>query len=154
LTTECWSRRNVSNGVSALHFNALGSGKAAASIRVRDICLAAAIIFCLMAPSANADPRAEQVPPRSVLILDQSTSLRPWPAGIIAGIRSVLDSSAGPPMALYVEHLDLHRFNGSEYQDSLRQHFSEKYRDRPIGVIATIGPRAFEYAMRLRETLW
>jgi signal transduction histidine kinase len=144
----------VSNDVSALHFNALGSGKAAVSIRVRDICLAAAIIFGLMGTSVNADSRGEQVPPRSVLILDQSTSLRPWATGIIAGIRSVLDSSAGSPIALYVEHLDLHRFKGPEYQDSLRRHFSEKYRDRPIGVIATIGPRAFEYAMRLRESLW
>src|SRR5215510_13685915 len=98
--------------------------------------------------------RAEQVPPRSVLILDQSTSIRPWPTGIIAGMRSVLHGAAGSPIALYVEHLDLHRFKGSEYQDSLRRYFSEKYRDRPIGVIATIGPLAFEYAMRLRGSIW
>ena len=144
----------MSNDVSALHFNALRSGKTGVAIRVRDICLAAAIIFGLMAPPANADSRAEQVPPRSVLILDQSTSIRPWPTGIIAGMRSVLHGAAGSPIALYVEHLDLHRFKGSEYQDSLRRYFSEKYRDRPIGVIATLGPRAFEYAMRLRESLW
>lgn len=140
--------------MSALRFNAPGSGSAAALVLVRGICLAAGIIFGLMPSSANADSRVEQIPPRSVLILDQTTSLRPWPTGIIAGIRSVLDSNAGSPIALYVEHLDLHRFDGSEYQDSLRRHFSEKYRDRPIGVIATIGPRAFEYAMRLRESLW
>src|SRR5262245_55350296 len=69
-------------------------------------------------------------------------------------MRSVLDGNAGSPIALYVEHLDLHRFNGPEYQDNLQRYFSEKYRNRPIGVIATIGPRALEYAMRLRGSLW
>jgi signal transduction histidine kinase len=140
--------------VSALYFNALGSGSAAVFVRIRDICLAAGLIFGLMASSVNADSRVEQVTPRSVLILDQTTSFRPWPTAIIAGMRSVLDRNAGSPIALYVEHLDLHRFSGSEYQDNLRRYFSEKYRDRPIGVIATIGPRALEYGMRLRASLW
>jgi signal transduction histidine kinase len=144
----------VSNDVSALHFNALGSGSAAVLACVRDICFVAGIIFGLMASSANADSRAEQVAPRSVLILDQSTSFRPWPTAIIAGMRAALGSNPQSPIAIYVEHLDLHRFRGSEYQDNLRRYFGEKYRDRPIGVIATIGPLALEYAMGLRGSLW
>jgi signal transduction histidine kinase len=142
--------------VSALHPNALGSGQAAIFIRVREVCfcLAVWLIFGLAASSANADSRVEPVPPRSVLILDQSTSFRPWPTAIIAGMRSVFGVNPGSPMAIYVEHLDLHRFRGSEYLENLRRHFSEKYRDQPIDAIVTIGPRAFEYAMRLRGSLW
>ena len=146
---------NSSNSVSALHFNALGFCNAAPRfVRVRDIVLAAGLIIGLIASAANADISVNQVAPRSVLIFDQSTSFRAWPAAIVAGMRAVLGSDAGSPIGIYVEHLDLQRFRGSEYQDNLRRHFSEKYRDRPIGVIASIGPLAFEYAMQLRGSLW
>jgi len=140
--------------VSASHPSSFGSNKAAILIRNVYLCLAAGLVFVLVASSANADSRVERIATRSVLVLDQSTSFRPWPSAIIAGVRSVFRDNPGSPIALYVEHLDLHRFDGSEYLDNLRRHFSEKYRDRPIDVILTIGPRAFEYGMRLRESLW
>jgi len=140
--------------VSALHPNTFGSGKAAILIRYVCSCLAAGLIFTLAMPSANADSRVEQIAPRSVLVLDQSTSFRPWPTAIIAGMRSVFRDNPGSPVAFYVEHLDLHRFRGSEYLETLQRHFSDKYHNRPIDVIVTIGPRAFEYGMRLRASLW
>jgi len=142
--------------VSALRPNAPGSGQAAVFVRVRDVCscLAAWLVFGLIASSANADSRVEQITPRSVLVLDQSTSFRPWPTAIIAGMRSVFRAKFGSSIALYVEHLDLHQFGGSEYLEELRRHFSEKYRDRRIDTIVTIGPRALEYGMRLRASLW
>jgi signal transduction histidine kinase len=129
-------------------------------MRVRDLCLAAVIILGTMTSSANADfsvlqgTPVVQGRPHSLLILDQSTSFRIWPSAIIAGIRSELGGNPDAPTAIYVEHLDLHRFRGPEYQDSLREYFSTKYRDRSIGVIASIGPLTFEYAMRLRASLW
>ncbi len=158
--------------MSALHVNTPRSGNVALLMRVRDLCLAAAIILGSMTSSANADisvvqgtpvvqgmsviqgTSVVQGRPHSLLILDQSTSFRTWPSAIIAGMRSELSGNPDAPTAIYVEHLDLHRFRGPEYQDSLRQYFSTKYRDRPIGVIATIGPLAFEYGMRLRTSLW
>jgi signal transduction histidine kinase len=142
--------------LSALHPKIFNSGQAVLFIRVHDLCcyFVAVFILGLMASSANADSRVEQVAPRSVLILDQSTSFRPWPTAIIAGIRSVFAAHSGSHVAIYVEHLDLHRFRGSEYLEDLHRHFSEKYRDRVIDVIVTIGPRAFEYGMPLRGKLW
>jgi hypothetical protein len=140
--------------VSALHPNAPGSGRAAVFVRDVCSCLAAWLVFGLIASSANADSRVEQITPRSVLVLDQSTSFRPWPTAIIAGMRSAFRAKFGSSIALYVEHLDLHQFGGSEYLEELRRHFSEKYRDRRIDTIVTIGPRALEYGMRLRASLW
>jgi signal transduction histidine kinase len=116
--------------------------------------LAISVVLGSTTSFANADISVTQRPPRSLLILDQSTSFRPWPSAIIAGMRSELSSDPELPTTIYVEHLDLHRFRGPEYQESVRQHFGEKYRDRPIGVIASIGPLAFDYAMRLRASLW
>jgi signal transduction histidine kinase len=139
--------------VSASHVNTPRFAHKAPPVRLRNLCLAAAIMLGSMTTSANADNSVKSRP-HSLLILDQSTSFRTWPTAIIAGMRSELGGNPESPPAIYVEHLDLHRFRGAEYQDSLRQYFSEKYRDRPIDVIATIGPLAFEYAMRLRENLW
>ena len=112
--------------------------------------LAAGLIAIL---SASVCVAAEPLP-RSVLILNQSTSLRPWPAAIIAGIRS---SALGNPVgatSFYLEHLDLYRFGGAGYRDSLRAHFGEKYRDVPIGIIIAVGPIGLSVAVKLRDSLW
>lgn len=140
--------------MSALHANTSRFGNAASLMRVRDLCLAAAIILGSTTSLASPDLSVVQGTPRSLLILDQSSSFRQWPSAIIAGLRSELAGNPESPTAIYVEHLDLHRFRGAEYQDSLEQYFSEKYRDRSIDVIATIGPLAFEYGMRLRGSVW
>jgi signal transduction histidine kinase len=65
-----------------------------------------------------------------------------------------MDNDPGRPITLYVEHLDLYRFNGPQYEASLENHFREKYRDKPIGVMVVIGPTTLDYAMRLRTNLW
>jgi hypothetical protein len=92
--------------------------------------------------------------PRSVLILDQSTHFGPWQHAIITAIRSTMNISADQPMAFYAEHLDLFRFQGRGYADNLENHFREKYRDQPIGVIVVVGPVALGYALKLRASLW
>src|SRR5215470_440357 len=121
---------------------------------IRGICSAAVIVFCLLAPTTCATALASERLPRSVLILDQSTSFRPWPSAIIAGMRSFLRDSVGPPISFYVEHLDLSRFNGRSYEDSIEKHFRTKYRDTPVGVIVAIGSSTLDYALRLRAAVW
>jgi hypothetical protein len=61
----------------------LAPGQAAISIRVHEICLAALLFLGLMASSAN-EILVSGGRPRSVLIIDQSTSFRPWPTAIVA----------------------------------------------------------------------
>ena len=68
--------------------------------------------------------------PRSVLILNQSTSLRPWPAAIVDGIKSSSLSEPAGATSFYLEHLDLYRFDSTSYREGLRTHFGEKYRDK------------------------
>ena len=90
--------------VSALHVNTPRSGNVALLMRVRDLCLAAAIILGSMTSSANADisvvqgtpvvqgmsviqgTSVVQGRPHSLLILDQSTSFRTWPSATEAAI--------------------------------------------------------------------
>src|SRR5262249_420346 len=58
------------------------------------------------------------------------------------------------PVTIYTENLDLSRFNGPEYEESLRRHFLVKYRDKPIGVVVPIGAAALGYVLRWRPQLW
>jgi len=114
----------------------------------------AAILFGLKVLLDCFSALAAEPLPRSVLILDQSTHFGHWQHAIIGAIRSTMNESAGQPMAFYAEHLDLFLFKGQRYADSLENHFREKYRDKPIGVIVVVGAVALRHAMNLRASLW
>src|SRR5947207_8280636 len=121
---------------------------------VRGWLLSAAISALLLLPGVCAAASDEESPPHSILIINQSTSFRPWPNAIIAGIRSFLNQNAGTGISLFAENLDLYQFNNPQYETSLQNHFREKYRDKPIGVIVAIGPAALEYTLKLRAAVW
>ena len=123
-------------------------------VRNRPVRLIAAICFALGALIVGAAGSAAQPLPRSVLILNQSTSFGPWQNTIIAAIRSTMNEGAAEPVTFYMEHLDFSRFKGQQYLSSLENHFREKYRDKPIGVMVTIGPVAVDYALKMRAALW
>ncbi len=97
---------------------------------------------------------AAQPLPRSVLILNQSTPFGPWQNTIIATVRSTMNQGAAEPVTFYMEHLDFSRFKGQQYLSSLENHFREKYRDKPIGVMVAIGPVALDYALNMRAVFW
>ena len=113
-------------------------------------CLAAAA--CLRAIGQEAD--AAKPSSRSVLIVNQSTSLRPWPVEVIAGIQASMRVHPLGTISFYVEHLDLYSFDSPAYRQSLQAHFGEKYRNRPPDVIITIGPGALAVMLKLRDALW
>ena len=48
----------------------------------------------------------------------------------------------------------LTRFGGAAYEESLKRHLMEKYRDRPIGAVVAIGKATLEHALRWRAELW
>ncbi|HSV22650.1 MAG TPA: ABC transporter substrate binding protein [Xanthobacteraceae bacterium] len=122
---------------------------------MRQRCLRTAVAFCLLAISARPTVGlGEEQLPRSVLILNQSTSIRPLPIAIIDGIRTTMDGKLPGAMSYYIEHVDLYRFNSSLYKNSLQGHLSVKYRDKPIGVIIAIGPGGLDLALELHGSLW
>ena len=105
-------------------------------------------LLVLLAPIALAqEPRT-----RSVLVLDQSDLRGPFYYALSSGLRGVL--SADGRITIYGENLDLTRFGGAAYKESLKRHLKEKFRDRPIGVIIANGPGALEHTLRWREELW
>jgi signal transduction histidine kinase len=110
------------------------------------------VAACLLA--AGNGSRAEVPQHRSVLIIDQSTSLRPWQNAIVAAIQASMRVRPLGAISFYVENLDLYDFNGPEYLQSLQTHFGEKYRNKPPDVIITIGPGGLAATLKLRAALW
>ena len=92
--------------------------------------------------------------PRSVLIIDQYGPGLPFSAGISSGIRAAVISGSASQVSVYQEQLDLARFRGPDYEQSLNAHFRLKYRDKQVGVIIAVGPAALEYVLRSRAELW
>ena len=63
-------------------------------------------------------------------------------------------SGSTSPISIYAENLDLSRFAGAAYAESLQDHLRIKYRDRPIGAIVAIGSATLEQVLRQRAILW
>ncbi|TMJ04546.1 MAG: GHKL domain-containing protein [Alphaproteobacteria bacterium] len=95
---------------------------------------------------AHADPL-----PRVVLILDQSGPGLTAYGQIVSAFRSSLDVPADPAVTIYHEKLDLNVFDGPAYQNVLATFVTEKYRDRPIGMIVALGARALHCSILLRD---
>lgn len=92
--------------------------------------------------------------PRSMLILHPSDVRGPFYYQVFSTLRSAIDLRPGSPVTIYLESLDVSRFTGSVYEESLQAHLRVKYRDRSIGVVVAVGPAALEHALRWRPTLW
>jgi signal transduction histidine kinase len=116
--------------------------------RVRELIVFLAIA---MAPACLV---AQEVRPRSILVLDQSDLRGPFYSQIFSALRAVVTADVKSHTTLYAENLDLSRFNGAAYEENLKRHLAEKYRERPIGVIVTIGEATLSLVLRWRQELW
>ena len=110
-------------------------------------------IFLMVGLAPSASFTREPLP-RSVLYLDENDPGLPFAQGISAAFRAALNAGSAERIAVYSENLDLVRSSGPRYEEILKTYLREKYRDRPIGVIATIGPAALSFMLRARPELW
>jgi signal transduction histidine kinase len=92
--------------------------------------------------------------PRSILVLHQSELTGPFYYQLFSGLREVVTNGSRSHTTLYAESLDLSRFNGAAYEQSLQRYLKEKYRDRPIGVVVAFGAATLELMLRWRGELW
>lgn len=92
--------------------------------------------------------------PRSILVLDQSEPRGPFYFQIFTGIRAELDPDTRAHTSLYAENLDLSRFNGKGYEESLQRHLKQKYQDRNLGVIVAVGAATLDLVLRWRAEVW
>jgi len=116
------------------------------------ILLLAVVLTAGLAPAASS--AADRLP-RTVLVLDQSDADSAWYANFSSAFRATLGAgAAAEPVSVYTEHLDLSRFKGAPYDEALRSYLSEKFRDRPIGVVVAQGSSSLEFVVRSQARLW
>jgi len=91
--------------------------------------------------------------PRSILVLDPANVRGPFYFEIFSSLRAIVNATS-PPVTIYNESLDLSRFRGADYEESLQGHLRVKYRDKPVGVVVAIGSATLDYVLRNRAELW
>jgi signal transduction histidine kinase/ABC-type uncharacterized transport system substrate-binding protein len=112
------------------------------------------IIAGLIAGLVSLPLAAEEARPRSMLVLDQSDVRGPFYYEIFSELRSTVNASAEAHVTIYAESLDLSRFIGPDYEETLQRYLRSKYRGKPIGVIVAIGSASLEFVVRWRTTTW
>ena len=108
---------------------------------------------CVLVGASAAACPAEPLPP-SVLILYQAGAGLQAYSDISEAFRGTVNRNAKSLVVVYEENLDLSRFNGPAYQQTVERYLDEKYRDIAIGVVVAVGAKAFEYALPFRDRLW
>jgi signal transduction histidine kinase len=112
------------------------------------------LIFFLSLLLAPAELSAADARPRSILYLDQSDLRGLFYYQIFAAFRALVNADGEAQTTMYAENLDLGRFKGDAYKESLRQLLKDKYRDKPIGLVVAVGSDTIELVLKWRAELW
>ena len=84
-------------------------------------------------------------------MLEDADFRSPFYSEIFAGIRTAAKENGQIHTVIYGESLDLARFPGPDYEESLVGHLKTKYAHRPIGVIVSIGVASAKF-LQVRNT--
>jgi signal transduction histidine kinase len=121
---------------------------------IRAVSLLQLAAACLSACLTPWPLLAAEPLPRSILVLEQSDVRGPFYGAVYSGLQSEVNATSTSPVTIYIESVELSRFPGPEYEQSLRAHLEVKYRNIPVGVVVTVGPLALNYALQRRAELW
>lgn len=112
------------------------------------------LIICLLASLSRECIAASGKPQRSILVLEEADFRSPFYSEIFAGIRAAAKPNGTSQTVTYGESLDLARFPGQEYEESLVGHFKTKYAQRPIDVIVSIGVASAKFLQTRKQEIW
>ena len=121
--------------------------------------LARALILCLFAGLSCASQSRECIAAdgpqqRSILVLEEADFRSPFYSEIFAGIRAAAKQNGKEHTVIYGESLDLARFPGPDYEESLVGHLKTKYAHRPIDVIVSIGVASAKFLQKRKQDIW
>ena len=109
------------------------------------------ILFACLSRECIAADGAQQ---RSILVLEEADFRSPFYSEIFDGIRAAAKQNGNIDTVIYGESLDLNRFPGSDYEDSLIGHLKTKYAHRPIDVIVSIGVASAKFLQKRKQDIW
>jgi signal transduction histidine kinase len=109
------------------------------------------LFAALLAPGSLP---AGEVRPRSILVIDQSDLHGPLSYEVFSSLRDAVNLQSQTHVTIYAESLDLNRFKGEDYQETIRKYVEVKYRETPIGALVVIGASALQLVLNWRAELW
>jgi len=112
------------------------------------------LIVCLLASLSRECIAADSPRQRSILVLEEADFRSPFYLEIFAGIRAAAKQNGNAHTVIFGESLDLARFPGSDYEESLIGHLKTKYAQRPIDVIVSIGVTSAKFLQRRKQEIW
>ena len=92
-------------------------------------------------------------PARGILIIDEFNQDSHFAQQFRQTIHSTLDTETTAHYTLYSESLDISRFS-QVGASTFSAYFGAKYKDIPISVIVTLGPKALSFVSRIRPDVW
>ena len=116
--------------------------------------LARVLILCLFASLSHPCIAADGPRQRSVLVLEEADFRSPFYSEIFSGIRAAAKQNGKAHTVIYGESLDLARFPGPDYEESLVGHLKTKYARRPIDVIVSIGVASAKFLQQRKQQIW
>ncbi|MGY8635920.1 ATP-binding protein [Bradyrhizobium sp. 14AA] len=116
--------------------------------------LARILIICLLASLSRECIAAGGPQQRSILVLEEADFRSPFYSEIFAGIRAAAKQNGNIHTVIYGESLDLARFPGPGYEESLVDHLKTKYAQRPIDVIVSIGVTSAKFLQARKQEIW
>jgi signal transduction histidine kinase len=111
---------------------------------------AAMLMSCL----AVVMPAVAAPVPRSVLVVHQWDENLLWYGEFITEFSATIRANSPEPIAIFAEHLDLGRFKGATEQETLHNYIRQKYAERDIGVVISVGPSALPFAVAIRAEMF
>lgn len=111
------------------------------------------LILWLIALLLPISLSAQEKRPHSILVLDQSDG-GPFYYQLLAGVRAVVAAHPDGHVTLYNENLDISRFSGQAFEESLKRYLKEKYQKKTIGAIISVGAATTEMVLSWRGELW
>ena len=111
--------------------------------------LCGVLTLALCAAGASASEGTKRV----VLLFESESNL---PASIImeSSIRDTLRPQYPESLTVYSEYLDLDRFPGPAHEKSAAAYLGEKYSHTGIDVAIAVGPRALDFILKRRASLF
>jgi len=96
---------------------------------------------------------AQGMRPHSILVLDQSDG-GPFYHQLFSGLRNTAANHADRHVTIFNESLDLSRFKGAAYEETLKRYVKEKYQDKQIGAVVAVGAGTTGLVLKWRDELW
>ncbi|PTN37905.1 ABC transporter substrate binding protein [Desulfonatronum sp. SC1] len=109
--------------------------------------LVAICCWLAMPPAVQAAAQHKQV-----LMITSYHHGDPWNDGIVQGVREVLGGMEHVDLA--IEHLDMRRNAGDEYQQWVSSFLGHKYRRKPQDLVIVSDDEALNFLFRVREELF